>query len=174
MSRPSRRPGRLRLLLAPAAGSVLVMAAPALPAFTPAALAGPVLCTTSLEAPHHGMGTAPVEVSRCGVIQTPPELMERRFYSFTAPFTSGVNLTHQITDLFGLAVPGWDRGVVKGFGFTDQAHAWDGAALENTTAVLLDEQSLPTPLRTNDLPTGFGSSLGQGGGRGVAQQRGLW
>ncbi len=174
MSRPPRRPSRLRLLLAPAAASALVMAAPALPPITPAALAGPVLCTTSLEAPHHGMGTAPVEVSRCGVIQTPPELMERRFYSFTAPFTSGVNLAHQITDLFGLAVPGWDRGVVKGFGFTDQAHAWDGAAVETTTAVMLDDQSLPMPLRTSDLPTGFSSSLGQGGGSGSTPQRGRW
>ena len=145
-----------------ALGSALVTVLPA--------AAGPVLCTTSLEAPivdsrevagASSLSQAPVEVTRCGVVQTPPELLERRAYSWTAPFARGVDMTHQVTDLLGIAMGGGDGTKVMGFGFGDQTLIWDGSAIENTTRVLLEDQSNPMPLRTTDLIGVYNSSLGE-------------
>jgi hypothetical protein len=143
------------------------------------AWAGPVVCTTTLEAPvvggqpRGGDATGPVEVTRCGVVQTTPELMERRFYSYTAPYARGVSLTNQITDLFGIAMGGGDGAKVMGFGFPDQTIIWDGTAVENTHRVLLEQQSDPMPWRTGDVPNGYTGSLGSGaGGSGGAAARG--
>jgi len=145
----------------------LVAASALLPA-RPAA-AGPVLCTTSLEAPIIGtrdvngafsVPLSPVEVTRCGIVQTPPELLERRAFSWTSPFARGVDMTHQVTDLFGIAMGGGDGTKVMGFGFGDQTLIWDGSAIENTSRVMLDDQSNPMPLRTSDLVGVYGSSLG--------------
>jgi hypothetical protein len=122
-----------------------------------AAAAGPVLCNTTLEAP---LGSsAPVEVTRCGVVQTVPALVHRRYFSYRSPFARGVDLTHQITDFFGIAMGGGDGTKVMGLGFPDQAIVWDGSAVENTMNVLLEEQSDPLPLRTADLPSCFNTSL---------------
>jgi len=140
----------LRLLLA---GAGLITAlAPATPA-----LAGPVVCTTTLEAPV--ANAAPVEMTRCGRVQTVPELVTRRFYSYTAPFERGVSLTNQITDFFGIAMGGGDGSRVMGLGYPDQTIVWDGLALQNTAAVLMEAQSSPMPLRTGDLSPCFTSSL---------------
>ena len=148
------------------------------------AAAGPVVCTSTLEAPDSSgqalnEGPAvPVEVTRCGVVQTTPQLMEQRFYSYTAPFARGVSLTNQITDLFGIAMGGGDGTRVMGFGFPDQTIIWDGTAVENTYQVLLQQQSDPMPWRTGDLSNGYSSSLGSAGA--VIQSsysssvRGLW
>ncbi len=131
--------------------------------------AGPVLCSTSLEAPIVGTRDAsgtlsvpqsPVEVTRCGVVQTPTELLDRRAYSWTAPFARGVDLTHQVTDLFGIAMGGGDGSKVMGFGFGDQTLIWDGSAIEHTAKMLLTDQSDPMPLRTVDLVGVYNSSLG--------------
>ncbi|MFM7267896.1 MAG: Occludin/ELL family protein [Cyanobium sp.] len=123
----------------------------------PAVSAGPVVCTTTLEAPDaYGQ---PVAVSRCGPVQTVPELMTRRFFTYTAPFEQGVNLTHQISDLFGISLGGIEGNRLMGFGFPDQTIISDGLALQNTTAVLLDAQSNPLPLRTADLTSCFAGSL---------------
>lgn len=140
----------LRLLLA---GAGLIAAlAPATPA-----LAGPVVCTTTLEAPV--ANAAPVEMTRCGRVQTVPELMTRRFYSYTAPFERGVSLTNQVTDFFGIAMGGGDGSRVMGLGFPDQTIVWDGLAVQNTTAVLMETQSSPLPLRTGDSSPCFTTSL---------------
>jgi len=140
----------LRLLLA---GAGLIAAlAPATPA-----VAGPVVCTTTLEAPV--ANAAPVEMTRCGRVQSVPELVTRRFYSYTAPFEPGVSLTNQITDFFGIAMGGGDGSRVMGLGYPDQTIVWDGLALQNTTAVLMEAQSSPMPLRTGDLSPCFTSSL---------------
>jgi len=128
------------------------------------ALAGPVVCTTTLEAPVVAGQAGPVEVTRCGVVQTTPELMERRFYSYTAPYARGVSLTNQITDLFGIAMGGGDGTKVMGFGFPDQTIIWDGTAVENTYQVLLEQQSDPMSWRTGDVSNGYSGSLGSGGG----------
>jgi len=122
-----------------------------------AALAGPVVCTTTLEAPV--ATAAPVEITRCGRVQTVPELVTRRFYSYTAPYERGVSLTNQITDFFGIAMGGGDGSRVMGLGFPDQTIVWDGLALQNTTSVLLEDQSSPLPLRTGDLSPCFTGSL---------------
>jgi len=155
------------------AGAGLIAAlAPAAPA-----LAGPVVCTTTLEAPV--ANAAPVEMTRCGRVQTVPELVTRRFYSYTAPFERGVSLTSQITDFFGIAMGGGDGSRVMGLGFPDQTIVWDGLALQNTTAVLMEAQTIvwdglalqnttavlmeaqssPLPLRTADISPCFTSSL---------------
>ena len=138
------------------------------------AWAGPVVCTTTLEPPllsgarsgvgasvgELGVASGPVEVTRCGQVQTPPALMEKRFYSFRAPYAPGVSLTNQITDLFGIALGGVDGTRVMGLGFPDQAIVWDGTAVENTYRVLLEQQSGPMPWRTVDVPNGYSGSLG--------------
>jgi hypothetical protein len=143
--------------------------------------AGPVVCTTTLEPPlltgarsgagasagalavQLGVASGPVEVTRCGQVQTPPALMEKRFYSFRAPYAPGVSLTNQITDLFGIALGGVDGTRVMGLGFPDQAIVWDGTAVENTYRVLLEQQSGPMPWRTVDVPNGYSGSLGSAG-----------
>jgi len=140
----------LRLLLA-GAGLIAAFASA-----TPA-LAGPVVCTTTLEAPV--ANDAPVEMTRCGRVQTVPELVTRRFYSYTAPFERGVSLTNQVTDLFGIAMGGGDGTRVMGLGFPDQTIVWDGLAVQNTTAVLMEAQSSPLPLRTGDSSPCFTTSL---------------
>lgn len=126
-----------------AAAGAMVAGAGLLLALVPAtaALAGPVVCTTTLEAPV--ATAAPVEITRCGRVQTVPELVTRRFYSYTAPYERGVSLTNQITDFFGIAMGGGDGSRVMGLGFPDQTIVWDGLALQNTTSVLLEAQSSP-------------------------------
>jgi hypothetical protein len=126
------------------------------------AVARPVVCTTSLEAPVSSTAaspSAPVEVTRCGPVERTDAMVERRFYTWTAPFARGVDVVHQITDLLGIAVAGPEGNRLMGFGFPDQTIIWDGSALENTTNALLEEQSNPMPWRTVDISSGFDSSL---------------
>lgn len=128
-----------------------------------AALAGPVLCTTTLEAPAQA-GGAPREVSRCGAVQTLPELVDRRFFTYTAPYAEGVSIRGQLRDLFGVATGSINRGdAIRALGFTDQTIVWDGTALQNTLGVLLEAQGDPMPWRTADLTNGFTGSLGSSG-----------
>ena len=152
-------------LLVPVLGSALALAPPA------PALAGPVVCVNSLEAPLPVQGVAagapaslaPVLVARCGPVVTTPQLVERRTYTWTAPFAQGVDLVHQVTDLLGIAVAGRDGNTVMGLGFPDQTLIWDATAIEATNRVLLDAQSNPMPLRTADVFNGYCSGLAQGG-----------
>ena len=139
-----------------------LLAVAVLPAVPPRlAMAGPVVCTTTLEAPSGA--TAPVEVTRCGPVVTTPELVERRFYGWTSPYARGIDITHQITDLLGIAMGGGDGTKVMGFGFPDQTIVWDGSALETTTQVLLEQQGSALPWRTADLSNGFCQGLPKGG-----------
>ena len=159
-------------LLPAAVASVLASAIPG--------QAGPVVCTSSIEAPL--AGSAPVEVTRCGPVTTTGELVERRFYSYTSPYARGIDITHQITDLFGIAMGGGDGTKVMGLGFPDQTIVWDGSALENTYRVLLENQSDPMPWRTADINNGFCQGLPQGScsqpvtwpQAGSQRVRGLW
>ena len=160
---------------------ILLIAAPSLagsllagPLLAGAALAGPVVCTTTLEAPQARQASLrPVEITRCGAVQTTPQLVEQRFYSYTAPFARGVDITHQITDLLGISMGGGDGTKVMGFGFPDQTIVWDGTALENTYQVLLEKQSELIPWRTADVANGFASTLGSAASF-RAPVRGLW
>ena len=142
------------------AGGLVLGAMAAALASAPAALAGPVVCTSSIEAPL--AGSAPVEVTRCGPVTTTAELMERRFYGYTSPYARGIDITHQITDLLGIAMGGGDGTKVMGLGFPDQTIVWDGSAVENTYQVLLEKQSDPMPWRTADIKNGFCQGLPQG------------
>ena len=118
------------------------------------------MCTTTLEAPElSSAATEPVEVATCAPVETTSELVERRFYTWTAPYERGVDLVHQITDLFGIAVAGEGVSQVMGLGFPDQTIIWDAAATSSTTRALLEEQSSALPLRTQHLAYGFDSSL---------------
>ena len=153
------------VLVAPGLGAALVLAP------LGEALAGPVVCVSSLEAPLPAKGAAPsassalspVVVTRCGPVVTTPQLVERRAYTWTAPFAQGVDLVHQFTDVLGIAVAGRDGNTVMGLGFPDQTLIWDGTAIEATNRVLLDAQSNPMPLRTADVFNGYCSGLVQGG-----------
>lgn len=162
MSIRSRLTGSPALLLSVVLPATALLAGP----LSSPALAGPVVCTTTLEAPAAGGGSAPgtpVEVTRCGTVQSVPELMDARFFSYTAPFARGVSLSHQITDLFGIAMGGRDGNRLMGLGYPDQTIIWDGSAVENTTRFLLDQQHNPMPLRTGDISSGFSGSLSGGG-----------
>ena len=138
------------------------------------ALARPVVCSTTLEAPQglltddghddgdrDGAPALPVEVTRCAPVLSTPALMEERFYTWTAPFASSVDVLHQVTDLLGIAVGGAQGNRLMGFGFPDQTIVWDGSAVQNTYEVLLEQQSDPIPWRTVDISNGFDSSLAE-------------
>ena len=125
----------------------------------PSVLAGPLVCTTSVEAPPPGSGSAPVEVTVCHPTETTSELVNRRFYTWTSPMARGVDPLHQLTDVLGIAVGGIEGNRFMGFGFPDQTLIWDGSALQNTTGALLEEQSPPLPIRTLDISSGFNGSL---------------
>ena len=122
----------------------------------------------------------PIELTRCAGVKTTPQLVEQRFYSYSAPFARGVDITHQITDLLGISMGGGDGTKVMGFGFPDQTIVWDGTALDNTYQVLLEKQGGLIPWRTGDLGNGFSSSLGSAASSGApaasfrAPVRGLW
>ena len=135
------------------------------------ALAGPVVCTTTLEAPDPsaGSGLAPVEVTTCGPTDTTSALLNQRMYTWTASFERGIDLTHQITDLLGIAVAGTGGNQLMGFGFPDQTIVWDASAIENTVEALIEEQSPPTAWRTQDIFNGFSSSLSMEQGQPPAQ-----
>ena len=134
----------------------------------------PVVCTTTLEAPgpseshqftRRGLSKSlmgPVEVTNCGPEST-TNLVENRFYSWTAPYARGVDVFHQLTDLLGIAVAGKQGNRLMGFGFPDQTISWDGSALQNTYEVLLEQQSSALLWRTVDISSGFDSSLAGGG-----------
>ena len=130
------------------------------PALLRPVAAGPVVCTTSLEAPDPtALNLMPVEMTRCFAVERSSELMERRFFTWTAPYERGVDLVHQFTDLLGLAVAGDNGTRLVGFGFPDQTVIWDATAVGATTRALIEEQSPVLPQRTRDLASGFGSSL---------------
>ena len=119
-----------------------------------------------------------VEITRCGPVLTTTDLLNQRFYRFTSPFTSGVDVTHQVAEAWGIAIGGLEGNQVMGFGYPEQTIVWDGQALENTTALLLAEQSSATPLRTADIPSGYTTSLlatpPPTGSRAAADPRGAW
>ena len=74
-----------------------------------------------------------------------------------------MDVIHQVTDMLGIAMAGPEGNRLMGLGFPDQTIIWDGTAVENTTDVLLEEQSAPIPWRTVDIPSGFDSSLASDG-----------
>ncbi|AII47805.1 hypothetical protein KR52_01325 [Synechococcus sp. KORDI-52] len=125
----------------------------------PSVLAGPLVCTTSVEAPPPGSGSASVEVTVCQPTETTSELINRRLFTWTSPMARGVDPLHQLTDLLGIAVGGIEGNRLMGLGFPDQTLVWDGSALQNTAGALLEAQSPPMPLRTMDIPSGFDGSV---------------
>ena len=90
-------------------------------------------------------------------------------FTWTAPFVRGIDVTHQITDLLGIAVAGKGGNQLMGFGFPDQTIVWDASAIENTVEALIEAQSPPGPWRTQDIANGFGSSLSVEQGQPPAQ-----
>ena len=124
------------------------------------AVAGPVICTTTLEAPDPSAEIrSPVEVTTCESVETTRELVNRRFFTWRAPYARGVDMMHQFTDLLGIAVGGPEGNRLMGFGFPEQAVIWDASAIGNTIEALIEAQSPARPWRTSDLPSGFDSSL---------------
>ncbi len=133
------------------------------------AQARPVVCTTTLEAAVESVDTgsvdfdstavAPVEVTRCAAVETTEAMLERRAYTWTAPYARGVDVIHQFTDLLGISMAGPQGNRLMGFGFPDQTIVWDGLAVQNTYLTLMEQQSPLIPLRTKDLANGFNSSI---------------
>ena len=54
-------------------------------------------------------------------------------------------MTHQLTDLLGIAVAGKGVNQLMGFGFPEQTIVWGAPAIENTIEALIEEQSPPGP-----------------------------
>ena len=138
------------------------------------AQARPVVCTTTLEAAVESVDTgsvdfdsaafdstalAPVEVTRCAAVETTEAMLERRAFTWTAPYARGVDVIHQFTDLLGISMAGPQGNRLMGFGFPDQTIVWDGLAVQNTYLTLMEQQSPLIPLRTKDLANGFNSSI---------------
>ncbi len=162
---PSAARRGLAALLVAAGGLAAIRAAPA--------LADPVICTTTVEAAPAGAGTgrsAPVEVTRCGVVETTDTLIMRRGFGWRSSFPAGVNILHQATDILGIAMGGPEGNRVMGLGFPDQAIIWDGSAIGNSVNAAMEELSSPIPFRTADLPSQFTGSL-QGTGESMAPRR---
>ena len=107
------------------------------------------------------MTPSPIEVTRCAPVQSTSALMEERYYNWSAPYASSVDLLHQVTELLGIAVAGPEGNRFMGFGFRDQTIIWDGTAVENTYTMMLEDQSDPIPWRTVDIPNGFSGSLAE-------------
>lgn len=130
--------------------------------------AQPVVCTTVDDVlPPSASGRGPAQllaVTRCGPVQSSADLLQERFYTYTAPYARGVDLSHQITDLLGLARGGADGTRWMGLGFPEQTINWDGSAVAAATEALIQRQSAPIPWRTADQPNGYGPS-GQVEGR---------
>ena len=102
---------------------------------------------------------APDEVTRCAAVETTEAMLERRAYTWTAPYARGVDVIHQFTDLLGISMAGPQGNRLMGFGFPDQTIVWDGLAVQNTYLTLMEQQSPLIPLRTKDLANGFNSSI---------------
>ena len=79
---------QLRLLAAP----VMMIAL-----FTAAALAGPIVCTTTLAAPDSSasQSAAPVALTTCSPIETMAARIERVNDSWTVPYACSVDVVHQ-------------------------------------------------------------------------------
>ena len=92
-------------------------------------------------------------------METTCELVNGRFYTWTTPMARGFDPLHQLFDFLGIAVGGIVGSRFIGSGFPDQTMIWDGSALQNTTGVLMEEQSRPLPMRTLDISSGFNGSL---------------
>jgi hypothetical protein len=100
----------------------------------------------------------PRDVTRCGVVGTVSDLVQKRYFSYRAPFARGVDITHQITDFFGVAMGGGNGSRIMGLGFPDQAIIWDSSAIENTNRFLMEQQVQLVPTRTTDLPSPYSTS----------------
>ena len=113
--------------------------------------AGPVVCTTTLEAPDQSSAVAqPVEVTTCAPVDTTSELVERHLYASTSFYERGFDLLHQITDLFGIAVAGKGGTELMGLGFPEQTMTRDAAVISSTTLALMEEQSPARHSRTQN------------------------
>lgn len=153
-----------RRVLAPLTGALGLLTASLLSPLN--GWAGPVQCTTSLEAPilptpstRAGLPPAPVEVTRCAPVVTVPELVDRRSYTYSPPFQEGVNISHQIQGALGVSLARDGSGKILAFGFPEQLLIWDASAMSNTTAALMDDQVNAMPTRTHDLTSAYNSSL---------------
>ena len=138
---------------------IVCLVAGCLTGTTPVA-AGPLVCSNYLK-PSSGVNasTRYEEISVCERIESVPEAFEKRFFGWTSPYARGVDVVHQITDFFGIAMGGVDGNRLMGFGFPDQTIVWDGSSLENTMNYLMDTQIQQLPQRTTDLINAFESSL---------------
>ncbi|MEB3199292.1 MAG: Occludin/ELL family protein [Synechococcaceae cyanobacterium] len=144
-------------------GSALLLAAMLPAAGLAQNRSGPMVCTTTIEAPPVTAGAmplAPVEVTRCSPAMSVTDVVNRHYYAYSAPFARGIDITHQLTDFLGIAMGGGDGTRMMGFGFPDQAIVWDGSAINNLYDRMLDAQSAPLPLRTPDLANPYRTSLG--------------
>ena len=109
-------------------------------------LASQLVCTTSVEVPPPGTGSAPVQVTVCHPKETTSELINRRLNTWTAPMVRGVDPLHRLTDVLGIAVGGIEGNRFMGFGFPDQTLIWDRSAFQDMTGDLLEKQNPLLPM----------------------------
>ena len=97
----------------------------------------------------------PVNVTDCREISSEEDIFENNFFSYSAPFTLGVSMPYQLSDILGLSVKGEQGTLIKAFGFPEQKIDWDGTALSNTFKSFMSKQSRRMPIRTEPIGNGF-------------------
>lgn len=101
----------------------------------------------------------PVNITDCREISSEEDIFEKNFFSFSAPFSLGVSMPYQLSDILGLSVKGEQGTLIKAFGFPEQKIDWDGTALSNTFKSFMSKQSRKMPIRTAPIGNGFCEQL---------------
>lgn len=101
----------------------------------------------------------PVNITDCREISSEDSIFEKNFFSYSAPFSLGVSIPYQLSDILGLSIKGEQGTLIKAFGFPEQKIDWDGTALSNTFKSLMSKQSRKMPIRTEPVGNGFCDQL---------------
>jgi len=101
----------------------------------------------------------PVNITDCREITSEADIFENNFYSYSAPFSLGVSIPYELSDILGLSLGKEQGTLVKALGFPEQKIDWDGTALSNTFKTFLTKQSRHSPIRTEPIGNGFCAQL---------------
>ena len=98
-------------------------------------------------------------ITDCSAITSIPKSLNERYFTYAAPYASGVTIPYTLGDMLGVVFSNDPDRSLKGFGFPDQQITWDGIAIENGYRELLDSQANRIPIRTPPIGNGFCSEL---------------
>lgn len=101
----------------------------------------------------------PVKITDCREISSEDSIFEKNFFSYSSPFSLGVSIPYQLSDILGLSIKGEQGTLIKAVGFPEQKIDWDGTALNNTYKTFMSKQSRRMPIRTEPIGNGFCDQL---------------